>query len=142
MAHSICTSKDTPWLKKKVTHLSLGNDVPPTTASEQRLSWLRQQVQNCTSTHASCSAASLLSLPSRLIDVGTGSGPGAVRLCEPKEESAPYVCLSHCWGRNPFLRTLTSNFNSHRREIPWEVLPLTFQGAGGRARRRGRRGGW
>src|SRR3569833_44720 len=127
MAHSICTSKDTPWLKKKVPHLSLGNDVPPTTASEQSLSWLRQQVQNCTSTHASCSAASLLSLPSRLIDVGTGSGPGAVRLCEPKEERAPNVCMSHCWGRKPFLRTLFTNINSHRREIPWEELPLTFQ---------------
>lgn len=43
----------------------------------------------------------------------------------------PYAALSHCWGREPFLRTLSSNIARHQRRggIALARLPLTFREA-------------
>ncbi|KAJ9150096.1 Chromosome transmission fidelity protein [Coniochaeta hoffmannii] len=54
----------------------------------------------------------------------------------------PYVCLSHCWGLRPFLRTLTRTLKAHIDNIPFASLPLTFQEAIDFTRRLGIRYLW
>mgnify|MGYP005988672949 CR=1 FL=1 len=67
-------------------------------------------------------------MPTRLIDIGAGDGK--VKLCNSLDlpaQSAPYICLSYCWGTEQplkLLKDVTSDFYS---EIPWNDLPLTFR---------------
>ncbi|KAH7234651.1 heterokaryon incompatibility protein-domain-containing protein, partial [Fusarium redolens] len=46
-----------------------------------------------------------------------------------KGEIGRYVALSHCWGRNPVVRTLRANIRDHKENIPWPSLSKTFQDA-------------
>ncbi|KAF2651080.1 HET-domain-containing protein, partial [Lophiostoma macrostomum CBS 122681] len=40
-----------------------------------------------------------------------------------------YMCLSHCWGKKPFIQTTKSNVASFQSGIPWNLLPRTFRDA-------------
>lgn len=63
-----------------------------------------------------------------MIDVG-GSND-AIRLTTPASEALEqYACLSHCWGKSQPLKTVKSNIDSFKRNIPWDRLPQTFQDA-------------
>ena len=73
--------------------------------------------------------------------MAAGGGSG-VRLYESRGEAAAYVSLSHCWGRRPFLRTLSGNLSAHRDGIAWERLPPTFRDAVQFTRRLGIRYLW
>jgi hypothetical protein len=53
--------------------------------------------------------------------------PFTVQLHEPDGESAPYVALSHCWGKSGPLRTIKSNIEQHKQEIAFEALPLSYR---------------
>ncbi|KAL2020094.1 hypothetical protein VTK56DRAFT_8898 [Thermocarpiscus australiensis] len=90
--------------------------------SEGKLDCHKQQL------HKSCEAYSDSLLPRRVLDV-FAEGESGVRLYESNGEKAPYVCLSHCWGFKPFLRTLSGNLDVHNDEIIWSRLPQTFQDA-------------
>ncbi|KAH9863596.1 hypothetical protein J1614_009528 [Plenodomus biglobosus] len=56
-------------------------------------------------------------------------GTGRVRLHESSGQVAPYLCLSHCWGKNEFIKTTTLSIDRYRSEIPWSELPQTFKDA-------------
>ncbi|KAK3304756.1 heterokaryon incompatibility protein-domain-containing protein, partial [Chaetomium strumarium] len=125
----------TPWLTETIPDLPLGRDVPQTTSSEESLSWAMQQLETCKQSHKNCNTNyySASPLPSRVLDVfAADTGDGGVRLHEPEpdQQAAPYVALSHCWGRQPFLRTLSGSLDAHRSEgIAWARLPQTFRDA-------------
>ncbi|KAJ4286394.1 hypothetical protein N0V88_008017 [Collariella sp. IMI 366227] len=90
--------------EQNMPDLPIGKEVPPTSRPQSNL-------------------------PSRVLDV-QAAGESGVRLYEPAEgEKAPYICLSHCWGHRPFLRTLSGNLAAHRSEIIWDRLPQTFREA-------------
>ena len=111
-------------------NLPVGAEVPSATSSRASLSWATQQMRRCKAAHRSCNASSASPLPSRVLDVEATGTESGVSLREPLAgESAPYVCLSHCWGRRPFLRTLSGSLDAHRRGIAWETLPPTFRDA-------------
>lgn len=51
------------------------------------------------------------------------------RLYVTKGEKESYICLSHCWGDFQPIRTTTTNIEDHKKSIPWQFLPQTFQDA-------------
>ena len=42
---------------------------------------------------------------------------------------APYIALSHCWGKNPIVRTTTSTLAQRKQGIEISLLPPTFRDA-------------
>lgn len=52
-----------------------------------------------------------------------------MHLVETRGKVAPYVCLSHCWGKHDFTKTMTSTLEGYKLDIPWQELPKTFKDA-------------
>ncbi|AEO62087.1 hypothetical protein MYCTH_2313036 [Thermothelomyces thermophilus ATCC 42464] len=125
---SFFASEITPWLAENMPDLPLGNDVPSATWSDESTAWAVQQLEHCKRTHESCNSFPPAPLPSRVLDVLAHGGEG-VRLYVSQGETAPYAALSHCWGRKPFLRTMSGSLEEHRNEIAWARLPRTFRDA-------------
>lgn len=70
--------------------------------------------------------------PARLMEIGSGSESGTVRLIENNEDALPYATLSYCWGKLPSngkceWLTTTTNVNSRRRGMQRSDLPQTLQ---------------
>jgi hypothetical protein len=65
-------------------------------------------------------------MPTRLIKI---DGHRKVRLHVATGTIAPYLCLSHCWGTNPIVKTTLSTLAPYQAGIAWEKLPKTFQQA-------------
>ncbi|KAK4448441.1 heterokaryon incompatibility protein-domain-containing protein [Podospora aff. communis PSN243] len=122
---SFYESSRSSWLEKAIPDLPLGMEPPSRTSSDESLEWARKQIDRCGASHKACKDSSTL-LPKRVLDVGVTSSD-RVSLYEPNSHSAPYVCLSHCWGRRPFLRTLSHNIEAHKDIIQWDLLPPSFQ---------------
>ncbi|KAH8904653.1 HET-domain-containing protein [Coniochaeta sp. PMI_546] len=125
---SLYSVKSTPWLSRIIPDLPIGNEVPRSTCSTESLEWVVQQIQGCSDRHRSCRTSDESPLPSRVLDLEAGC-KSRVRLHDSRGETARYICLSHCWGGRPFLRTLSSTLDSYMENIPFAWLPLTFQQA-------------
>jgi len=52
-----------------------------------------------------------------------------VRISEDEEHSAPYAWLSHRWGNAHPLQLKKHNISAFKEDIPWHVIPKTFQDA-------------
>lgn len=84
-------------------------------------SWLSQ----CRNNHKACSDSSEVTLPTRVISVG--SETTLPRLYVPEEGiRGQYAALSHCWGGGVLLKTTTTNIEEHQHGIPEDRLPKTF----------------
>lgn len=73
-------------------------------------------------------------LPTRVLDVDATDGTDDVRLVETAKLNAadkqrPFVVLSHCWGKDHFLVTKADNLDDHKKKIPLDALPPSFQDA-------------
>jgi len=104
--------------------------------------WLKQ----CLDKHDACPKPTPY-LPSRVIDVGPGDGSQEPYLLETTNVTVPaeekrYVALSHCWGKDRFLVTRPSNIEAHRKAIPFNALPPSFQHAVTATRQIGQRYLW
>ncbi|KIM94607.1 hypothetical protein OIDMADRAFT_72987, partial [Oidiodendron maius Zn] len=77
--------------------------------------------------HSHCSISSPTLLPTRVIDVGDRNNPPF--LFEPGELVAPYIALSHCWGKNPIVRTTTGTLAQRKQGIEMSLLPSDFRDA-------------
>ncbi|KAK3949504.1 heterokaryon incompatibility protein-domain-containing protein [Pseudoneurospora amorphoporcata] len=139
---SFFCSEETSWMTQTLPFLEIGKQVPKTTSSDESLSWAIQQINHCTDGHQDCNSySSAAVLPKRVVFVGTTAEP-ALRLYESQAETDPYVCLSYCWGRRPFHRTLVDNLESHKRCIKPDHLPPTMNDAIEYTRRLGVRYIW
>ncbi|KAK3905414.1 heterokaryon incompatibility protein-domain-containing protein [Staphylotrichum tortipilum] len=98
---------------------------------EIALSYGRDQLKSCEYVHfQKCVVPPHPLLPTRIIFVGDTDDEVRLVAQDPDDPTyAPYVCLSHCWGESQPLRTLTTNFSSHLKHIPWAQIPKTFQDA-------------
>lgn len=116
-----------PALEETFPDIPIGRELPSTTSSQASLNWALKQLQHCRTNHKTCNSHSSSPLPTRILDVSKNS----VRLHEPsrRDTTFPYIALSHCWGRTPFLRTLSTNLSAHKSAIPWSSLPPTFRDA-------------
>jgi hypothetical protein len=96
--------------------------------------WLNQ----CYEAH-SC-PKSISPLPTRVIDVGDDATEP--RLHVSNGQIAPWLTLSHCWGRSRPIVTTKENVESHCQVLKLSTLPRTFQDAVIITRRLGHRYLW
>lgn len=68
-------------------------------------------------------------LPHRVVDVGNSQDKTVRLRVSAEDERAPYLCLSHCWGKVQIVRTLGSNISAFEQEIPSSLLSNTFRDA-------------
>jgi hypothetical protein len=101
---------------------------PCDTSSAKSLQTSRQWIKECDEEHR-CMQATKPTLPRRVLDLRNDR----VRLLEVTNEEKfnRYACLSHCWGTDSenLLRTKSTNMDSFKSEIPFDLLPRTFQDA-------------
>jgi hypothetical protein len=118
--------------------------LPEFTGSDQSFRLAKKWLETCLEEHSQlCFESQTPSpLPKRVLDLG--DFPDGIRLLEDSDETAPYICLSHCWGNATFhpLRTTSENISSHGRGIPFADLPKTFREAAIVVRRLGYRYLW
>jgi hypothetical protein len=110
------------------------------TSSDQSFSHATRWLEDYISKHKVCSLDSSqpVVLPYRVLDVCPDGCSNHVKLLENPDHSAPYVCLSHCWGQSPGywpLRTTRNNIGEIKADIPSESLTRTFQEVLGFVRR-------
>jgi Heterokaryon incompatibility protein (HET) len=67
--------------------------------------------------------------PTRLVELVKGFDK--FRLCDSDQlpSETRYATLSHCWGNVPFCRLLQENISAFMDNIPFSILPQTFQDA-------------
>ncbi|ETS05802.1 HET-domain-containing protein, partial [Trichoderma reesei RUT C-30] len=85
----------------------------------------------CNSMHKSCMSGPAAQLPKRVLEMTPDSGNNIkVRLVQDVGGQERYACLSHRWGASTHLcQTTVDSLPSHLHEIPWSLLPKTFQDA-------------
>ncbi|KAL8692931.1 MAG: hypothetical protein Q9218_002132 [Villophora microphyllina] len=109
---------------------TISGDTSSTISTETAKRWL----ETCLSSHELCNPKPA-ALPKRLIDITPCRRRELPRVLETdamaqdSDIRSSYVCLSHCWGKQPIIRTTKSSLNRHRDGIPWQELPKTFQDA-------------
>ena len=101
---------------------ALGREVKP---ADQRMDLIKHWLETCEENHPECRLGPS-PLPTRVIDVGAAASYEP-RLKISNGERAHYVALSHCWGKNPIIRTMNANIEDHKKRLP--NLPKTFQDA-------------
>lgn len=99
-----------------------------TESRRQHFALMRQWLNHCDG-HETCKPHPNCPVPTRVIDLGTGTEP-TVRLYETRQgESFRYIALSHCWGTEQHFMTTEKNIEEHRSGIAIKNLPKTFQDA-------------
>ena len=102
------------------------------TQSSHATDLARRWLQDCLEAHPVCQElynAGQSTLPTRVLDVLAFPDPTQIRLYTSNSQIAPYVCLSHCWGKEkPYVTTLDS-LKSRETAINVQDLPSTFRDA-------------
>lgn len=80
----------------------------------------------CLSSHNCCGNNIDCTLPTRIIHI---KGPQDLALEDGGNRCLPYLTLSYKWGEVKKYCSLTENIADHKKQIPFEVLPKTFQDA-------------
>src|SRR5436853_607727 len=91
----------------------------------------RLWIDCCSQQHTACRLVGAPDkLPLRLLDLKGTPNPCLINTRDAGFVASPYAALSYCWGQQgaDFL-TLKVNVDAHRRGIPVESLPKTFQDA-------------
>ncbi|KAJ3490183.1 hypothetical protein NLG97_g5839 [Lecanicillium saksenae] len=106
-------------------------------ACESTISLLQRWVAACKERHVKC--CETLSgdtiddmrpakiLPNRVLCLSEGR----VRIVQSGQRCGPYVALSHCWGpedKRP-IRSIKSNIQDFEKDVPWDLLPKSYQDA-------------
>ncbi|KAF2854838.1 HET-domain-containing protein [Plenodomus tracheiphilus IPT5] len=96
-------------------------------------------LEHCVVNHPSCRVkkrtlhdallGEVVSLPSRVVDVGPADGSQEPRLLETNGLKGTYLTLSHCWGSGVAVKTLTSNLDKHKECIPMTILSANLHDA-------------
>jgi hypothetical protein len=104
--------------------------VPCDTSSSKTLATVQKWIQKCDEGHG-CMCESSMKLPRRVLDVRDNR----IKLRETTaaDQGSKYACLSHCWGTpsTEITRVCTTpaTLESYYEDIPFEILPPTFQDA-------------
>lgn len=108
--------------------IGVARHVSELTWSRERQDRVRQLLANCARSHAKC-AYKPLSLPTRVIDVGSEDEEPRLHVPRSDEQPAEYTTLSHCWGGSRPIETNTKNVQERKNRIPLAQLPKTFKDA-------------
>ncbi|KAM0256813.1 hypothetical protein ACHAQJ_004765 [Trichoderma viride] len=101
------------------------------TGAETSLGRINNWLSECGSSHSSCMSGPRANLPKRVLEMTLDSENNIrVRLVENLSGQEKYICLSHRWGASTHLcQTTIESLPAHLQEIPWSLLPKTFQDA-------------
>ncbi|KAF4439744.1 hypothetical protein F53441_12489 [Fusarium austroafricanum] len=94
---------------------------------EEYRALLKEWIGSCNSAHQNCKVKNP-ELPQRVLDIGDDIN-NHICLHISEHQIAPYVALSHCWGKSPLLQTTTSNIADHMNTISFGNLSKNFQDA-------------
>jgi hypothetical protein len=122
--------------REDTARLSLRDPRYPGTLLRRRhltqINWASARFRNCLEFHGGCKVQSDIILPKRILDLGPAAEDGSfpfLRLYETSRESAPYACLSHCWGTSQPVQTTKASLSAFKKNIDWCSLPKTFRDA-------------
>lgn len=87
--------------------------------------WLRDCEQN----HADCNASTNSPLPTRVIQVGSGTGSQEPCLRSSKGQYGRYVALTHTWGETETLTTTSKTITERMQAIALSEMPKSFRDA-------------
>jgi heterokaryon incompatibility protein (HET) len=107
-------------------------DISEDISSPKACRWIMDRMALCFQEHEECQAPHSRTNPTRLLSITSqllNQPHPTIKLVDQFNEPASYVALSHCWGGAQPLRTVKSNFQSHKVEIPWPAIPQTFKDA-------------
>ncbi|CAN9473440.1 unnamed protein product [Alternaria alternata] len=93
------------------------------TSSYDSIRQIKEWLQTCSEDHEYCAVSTESELPTRVLDISNKRA----KVVETHGMRAQYVSLSHCWGRKPIIRLLSSNIDQLKNGIPWYSLSKTFQ---------------
>ncbi|CZR52796.1 uncharacterized protein PAC_02673 [Phialocephala subalpina] len=103
--------------------------VEPDPSSTISLSFETNWLHQCLTSHATCPPDQDYPLPTRVLDLGPPSSSSTPYLLISNSRTGKYVALSHCWGGELPLSTITSTLASRQAGIPFSEFPKTFQDA-------------
>lgn len=100
------------------------------TPSDEGVEHARHWLQACEDSHESCAAGHLITLPTRVLDLGTSvDSTEDLRLYESQGEIGSYCALSRCRSSSQSLKTTIATIGNHKAGIKFSKLPKTFQNA-------------
>jgi hypothetical protein len=113
--------------------LPLAAPISGYTGSDQAFRTAYKWLEECVKGHSSLCPPLVTSqgppqLPFRVLDVSP-SDSQSVRLLETEGKVGYWACLSHCWGGKQPLITTKETLSDHKKNVPWDTLPKTFQDA-------------
>ncbi|KAF7562672.1 hypothetical protein G7046_g1498 [Stylonectria norvegica] len=107
----------------------------PNPNSDKTFDMIKGWLDNCKSHHSICieaDATALGTLPKRVIRVGPDTND-SIQVFENDDHktsiNAPYIALSHCWGKSQHLVSTKATLAQWKKNIPFASLPPTFQDA-------------
>ncbi|KAF1999416.1 HET-domain-containing protein [Amniculicola lignicola CBS 123094] len=103
-----------------------GRSIQYNASADECIILANQWLDDCNKSHSKC-VNGLTTLPTRVIRVGSDTTSPSLHISN--SEVGKYIALSHCWGKGVTVTTTTENIDSMTREIPFDVLPKTFQNA-------------
>jgi hypothetical protein len=71
----------------------------------------------------------IVTIPTRVIDVGSKDGIQEPLRLETNGLKGRYLTPCHCWGVEHIITTMKSNLSSHRTRVPLAELPANFRDA-------------
>lgn len=101
------------------------------TGSEISMDLTKSWLDKCIEVHNSCRQTRTLQLPTRLIDISSGTKKLFIHSTSGAQEqqNVEYVALSHCWGDAQFLKLRMTNFFELRDGFSIDELPRTWREA-------------
>jgi hypothetical protein len=118
------------WLNQSETprHASPG-PLSPTIHIEESGKTIQKWLEHCVESHPHCESARRADwYPTRLLDLGSSSHGGSLKLIETSklQIDGPYVTLSHCWGQLPLIKLTQESLPQFKEGISLDQLPKTF----------------
>ena len=101
--------------------------IDPILDLDKTMTFIQSRLAECEANHK-CAPLEASSLPRRVLDVGANKDSKTF-LHETHGESAPYITLSHCWGKRLMMKTTKTNYDQRRNGISWAQFPATFRDA-------------
>nr|POE88142.1 hypothetical protein CFP56_11371 [Quercus suber] len=131
---------DNPCRVREAGFESQLSDISESTGDPQVAKVAKRWLEQCLAGHEKCNHGTTSRdrswCPKRLLDISAVDGRPRLILTAHEKPSARYATLSHCWGTNHSICTLTDlNTAQYQRSIPLEVLTNTFRDAVTTARR-------
>lgn len=129
---SLTSNANSQFTGSPLSDMIVKRPVNKYTWSERTTSQVKHWMQQCNENHTLCSSEEGNFSPLNLIEISKSTQKPAefsLRLTTDFEGTPRYAALSYCWGGDQPLKTLKSNIDEFRQNIPYDKMPATLQDA-------------